>query len=51
MSIKGVIEVIDYVEDDDGGATLTVDLDEEARKNLLEFALIELIKKGTGYED
>lgn len=47
----GKIEVTDYVEQEDGSAILTVDLDEEAKKMLLEYALIDLIKKGVGYED
>lgn len=41
----GEIDVVDYVEEEDGSATLTVELDDAAKKHLIEYAIVDLIKK------
>lgn len=40
------INILDIKELDNGSAEIILDMDEEAKKHLLNFALLELIKKG-----
>ena len=45
------IKVSDYVEHEDGSATLNIDMDNVAKKTLLGFAFIELLKKSILVEE
>lgn len=40
------IEMTDFKELENGGASLEVKMDEEGRRYLINYAIIELIKKG-----
>lgn len=40
------IELKDFKELEDGGASMEVEMDEEGKRYLINYAIIELIKKG-----
>ena len=40
------IELVNFIEQEDGGATLELDMDAEGHRYLLNFAILEIIKKG-----
>ena len=40
------IEMINFVEREDGGANLELDMDAEGHRYLLNYAILEIIKKG-----
>ena len=43
------IEILDYVEDDDGGATITFDLDDAAKRIMIAEGLIAVLKRSLQY--
>ena len=47
----GTIEVTDYVEHEDGSATLVVDTDKEATRMLVEVGLRRLLEMAMNQED
>lgn len=45
------IKVSDFVEHEDGSATLNIEMDNVTKETLLEFAFIELLKKSIAVEE
>ena len=43
------IEILDYVEDDDGGATVTFDLDDAAKRVIIAEGLIAVLHRSLQY--
>ena len=43
------IEILDYVEDDDGGATVTFDLDDAAKRVMIAEGLIAVLHRSLQY--
>lgn len=41
-----LLDIKETIEHDDGSATLMIDMDEETKRYLINYAIIECIKKG-----
>jgi hypothetical protein len=49
IGLKMKIEILDYVEDDDGGATVTFDLDDAAKRVMIAEGLIAVLHRSLQY--